>query len=157
MRDDCVALPGVQRRGVVGVRNGGQAVSVYVRRWVALVATLAVLLHGGALVRHNGAMLGALLEHAALTADLTALCHGSGAAADPSKLGALPSIPKPTDAQHGCPICSGQCPFFAFDAPEPAAPVAIAVACQWQAPPPAFRVPAAHSVCPPARAPPSRV
>ena len=48
---------------------------------------------GGALVRHNGVMLGALLEHAALTADLTALCR-SGAATDASQLGELPSIPK---------------------------------------------------------------
>jgi hypothetical protein len=117
---------------------------------------LAVLLHGGAIVRHNGVMLGALLDHAALTADLAALCQ-SGAATDASTVGDLPSIPKPTDAQHGCPVCSGQCPLFAFAAPEPAAPVAIAVACQWQAPAPAVLVPASHSVCPPARAPPSRV
>jgi hypothetical protein len=120
-----------------------------------LLATLAVLLHGGALVRHNGIMLGALLEHAALTADLTALCQ-SGAAKDAS-LGELPSIPKPTDAQHGCPICSGQCPVFALDAPASPAPVAIAIACHWQAPPLASLAPATHPVCPPARAPPSRV
>jgi hypothetical protein len=120
------------------------------------VATLAVLLHGGALVRHHGVMLGALLEHAALTADLTALCH-SGAAADASKLGELPPIPKPTDAQHGCPVCSGQCPLFALEAPELPAPVTIAVACHWQAVPPASLAPASHAVCPPARAPPSRV
>ena len=71
------------------------------------MAALAVLLHGGALVRHHGIMLGALLEHAALTTDLAAFCH-SGAATDASKLGELPSIPRPTDAQHGCPMCSGQ-------------------------------------------------
>jgi hypothetical protein len=121
-----------------------------------LVAALAVLLHAGALVRHNGIMLGALLEHAALTADLTAFCH-SGAAQDSSKPGDLPSIPKPTDAQYGCPVCSGQCAAFAIHAPEPIAPVALVAACHWQAAPPAFLSPASHSVCPPARAPPSRV
>lgn len=122
-----------------------------------MLAALAVLLHGGALVRHNGVMLGALLEHAALTANLTALCQ-SGTATDASKLGELPSIPKPTDAQHGCPVCSGQCPVFALDAPVAPAPVALAVACRWQAPPLVSLTPAAtHPVCPPARAPPSRV
>lgn len=130
--------------------------SAYLRRWIALVAMLAVLMHGGGLVRHNGVMLGAVLEHAALTSDLAAFCH-SGGATDASKLGDLPSMPKPADAQHGCPICSGQCPLFAFDAPEPAAPLAIAVACYWQAPPLASLAPATHPVCPPARAPPSRV
>ena len=128
----------------------------YLRRWIAFLATLAVLLHGGAIVRHNGIMLGAHLEHATLTADVAALCQ-IGAARDASKLGELPSIPKPTDAQHGCPICSGQCPVFALDAPAPTAPVVIVVACHWQAPPLASLAPATHPVCPPARAPPSRV
>ena len=120
------------------------------------MATLAVLLHGGAIVRHNGIMLGAHLEHAALTADLATPCQ-IGAATDASKLGDLPSIPKPTDAQHGCPVCSGQCPVFALDAPAPTAPVVIVVACHWQAPPLTSHAPATHSVCPPARAPPSRI
>jgi hypothetical protein len=120
------------------------------------LATLAVLVHGGALVRHNGVMLGAHLEHAALTADIGALCQ-SGAATDASQLGELPSIPKPTDAQHGCPVCSGQCPVFALEAPVAPAPVVLAVACQWQASPRSSLAPATHPVCPPARAPPSRV
>ncbi len=119
------------------------------------MASLAVLLHGGALVRHNGIMLGALLEHAALTGDLAAICHGDSAA-DANRVGDLPSIPKPTDAQQGCPICSGQCPLFALDAPEPAASFAIGLARHWQAPPPAPVARATHSVCPPARAPPAR-
>lgn len=119
------------------------------------MASLAVLLHGGALVRHNGAMLGALLEHAALTADLAAICRGDGAT-DASRVGDLPPIPKPSDAQQGCPICSGQCPLFALEAPEPVSPFAIGRVCPWQVPPSAFITPAIHSVCPPARAPPGR-
>ena len=124
------------------------------RRWISVLALLGVLLHAGAIVRHNAAMTGANLQYQALVTGLSQLCHSvtSGkvlAAAE------LPFVPKPTDAQNGCPICSGLSPAVALAAPElevafVPAPVAIAFH------PDAQRTSAsAHAVCPPARGPPA--
>lgn len=92
------------------------------RRWISIVALLGVLLHVGALVRHSSVMLDALLRHGALIADLRQLCHGGSA--HTADVGTLPSVPRPSDAQNGCPICSGLASAFAIASPDPAPLVA---------------------------------
>ena len=87
------------------------------RRLIGILALLGVLMHAGALVRHNGLMLSALLQYQAIVADLTAVCHGSGAAADSE----LPYLPRPTGAEFGCPICSGLVAAFVLPSAEPVA------------------------------------
>ena len=87
------------------------------RGLIGIIALLGVLLHAGALVRHNGMMLSALLQYQALVADLTAICHGTGTPADTE----LPYLPRPTDAEFGCPVCSGLVAAFVLPAAEPVA------------------------------------
>jgi Protein of unknown function (DUF2946) len=124
------------------------------RKWISVVALVGVLLHAGAVVRHNAGMLGALFQHQALLADLAQICHGVGSG-DAQSTADLPFIPMPSDAQKGCPICSGLVSPFGLTPPAPA----------WL-PPPAHQ--AAHqpiavaalpvqprTAHPPARGPPS--
>ncbi|KAB2919799.1 MAG: hypothetical protein F9K29_04210 [Hyphomicrobiaceae bacterium] len=97
------------------------------RRWISVLAVLGVLLHAGALVHHSAAMLGAALQHSALLSDLALSCHGRGGEA--FEVVDLPWIPKPSDAQNGCPICSGLVSAVALASPwaaEIAAPLATA-------------------------------
>jgi hypothetical protein len=122
------------------------------RKWISVLAVLGVLLHAGALVRHNAAMAGAALEYRALLAGLTQICHGSGAGTlDASE---LPYVPPPNDAQNGCPICSGLGPAIALGAPPQALALVLAPASSsvfFEV----HRAPAAtHLPHPPARGPP---
>ena len=48
------------------------------RSWVSILAVLGVLLHAGAIVRHNAAMAAASLQYQALVAGLSQICHGAG-------------------------------------------------------------------------------
>ena len=92
------------------------------RRWVNLLAIVAVLLHAGALIRHHAVMVDAQASHRALVADLATICHsaiGVGSAAAEE----LPFIPQPSDAQNGCPVCAGLTTAYVI-----AAYVALAVA-----------------------------
>lgn len=124
------------------------------RKWISVLALLGVLLHAGAIVRHNAAMTGANFQYQALLTGLAQLCH-SATSGKVLAAAELPFVPKPTDAQNGCPICSGLSPAVALAAPElevafVPAPVAIAFH------PDAQRIPASgHAVCPPARGPPA--
>lgn len=124
------------------------------RKWISVLALLGVFLHAGAIVRHNAAMTGATLQYQALLTGLSQLCHsatsGKVLAADE-----LPFVPKPTDAQNGCPICSGLSPAVALAAPK--LEVAFVVASVVFAfHPAAHCVPdSGHAVCPPARGPPA--
>jgi|SRR6185436_3889146 len=124
------------------------------RRWISIFAMLGVLLHAGALVRHHGVMLGALLQYDALVSDLAAFCHGGADSASHSP-GDLPSIPKPSDAKNGCPICSGHSPAFAVVAPallELRVPTPAAACWHCLA---SSATTHNHAVCPPARGPPA--
>jgi hypothetical protein len=124
------------------------------RKWISVLALLGVLLHAGAIARHNAAMTGATFQYQALLTGLSQICHGS-AAGDVLAAAELPFVPRPSDAQNGCPICSGLSPAFALAAAEldvafVSAPVAIAFH------PGAQHIPAsAYAVCPPARGPPA--
>jgi hypothetical protein len=120
--------------------------------WVSALAILGVLLHAGALVRHNARMLDAALDYTTLASGLAQFCHG-GASASPVP-SELPFLPKPSDAQNACPICSGLGFAFALAGPEPdllrsalqmAAPFLDVAVC--------FPV-ARRVLCPPARGPP---
>lgn len=124
------------------------------RRWISILALMGVLLHAGAIVRHSAAMTGATFQYQALLSGLTQICHGSGTGGviDASD---LPYLPRPSDAQNGCPICSGLNSAVALAVPQ-AEPVAV--------PLPAtivFQVAthcapdSGHAVCPPARGPPA--
>lgn len=85
------------------------------RRAVSYLVVLGVLLHAAALVRHNAVMLDAHLLRGSLIADLHVLCNPrSTASVDPASLA---DVPVPTDAQNGCPICSGLA--FALALPTP--------------------------------------
>lgn len=75
------------------------------RRWISFVVMLGVLFHAYALVRHNTTMINAHIERASLVADLHVLCNPSGSNTIDSAT--LPDIPRPTDAQHECPVCAG--------------------------------------------------
>lgn len=124
------------------------------RRWIAIVALLGVLLHAGALVRHHATMLGATLDHQALLADLGQICHSAGTTSSVPAAD-LPAIPQPTDAQNGCPVCSGLGSAVALVAPELAA-IALPAPV-----PPAFHADPIdisefpHAIHPPVRGPPA--
>ena len=47
------------------------------RPLIHILAVLGVLVHAGALVRHNTAMVGATLEYNALLSDVGSICHGN--------------------------------------------------------------------------------
>ena len=124
------------------------------RRWISILAVLGVLVHAGALVRHNGVMAGATFQYQALLTGLAQLCH-SGTTGATLAGDDLPYVPKPTDAQNGCPVCSGLSPAVALIAPElPSVlvPASVAVAFHDDA---QFVACWGHAVCPPARGPPS--
>jgi hypothetical protein len=124
------------------------------RGWINAFAMLGVLLHAGAVVRHHGVMLGALLEYHALVSNLAEFCHG-GADNTSRSPADLPSIPKPSDVKNGCPVCSGQAPAFAIVAPAPfEIPVPAPAATYWHNLASAFAT-HHHPVCPPARGPPA--
>jgi hypothetical protein len=73
------------------------------RRVVSVLAVLGVLLHAGAVARHQTLMVQAWLQHSQLAADLLSICNSSGQ----TKATDLPTVPRPTDAQNGCPVCAG--------------------------------------------------
>ena len=86
------------------------------RRVVSHRVVLGVLLHAAALVRHNAVMLDAHLLRGSLIADLMVICHPSGTSSvDPAS---LPDVPVPTDAQNGCPVCSGLALAVALPTPD---------------------------------------
>lgn len=122
------------------------------RRIASFVVLLGVLLHAHAIVRHNGVMLDAHLQRAALITDLLVICHPSGTGSIDTA--SLPDIPRPTDAQNNCPLCSGLGPIIALPPPDL---VPYYVAFDPERPSPA---PAAHATellrtfIPPARGPP---
>ena len=124
------------------------------RKWISVLALLGVLLHAGAIARHNAVMTGANLQFQALLTGLAQLCHSSTsgkvlAAAE------LPYIPKPTDAQNGCPICSGLSPAVALAASElevAFVPVPVMIGFHPDA---RCTLDSGHPVCPPARGPPA--
>ena len=126
------------------------------RRVFSVIALLSVLLHAGAVARHNVAMLGALLQYDELVAGFAQICHGG--VESPSGLPDtdLPFIPKPTDSKSTCPVCSGLVSAFALVGPEP---IRLAFA---PLPTPVYsgtaHVPARirYAVAPPARGPPAR-
>lgn len=96
-------------------------------RWIiSLLAVLGVLAHAGALVRHNAVMVDAHLQHQALVADLQVICHSGGPGS--SEPATIPDIPRPSNADNGCPLCSGLASAFALaalDAPCLASPYAV--------------------------------
>ena len=86
------------------------------RRAVSNLVVLGVLLHAAALVRHNVVMLDAHLLRGSLMVDLMLICHPSGT--NNVEPGNLPDVPVPTDAQNGCPVCSGLAFALALPAPD---------------------------------------
>ena len=122
------------------------------RQWISILAVFGVLLHAGAIVRHNAAMADASFQHQALVDSLTQICHGAGpGSVNPAD---LPYVPPPNDTQNGCPICSGLGSPVALCSPPAVAALVLAPATETFSPH-AHRVPtAAHAVCPPARGPP---
>ena len=122
------------------------------RRMISFVVLLGVLLHAHAIVRHNGVMLDAHLQRATLIADLLVICHPSGAGAIDAA--SLPDIPRPSDAQNNCPICSGLGTAWALPAPNPV-PTTIAFHPLEHFPLPVFRgSELLRAFIPPARGPP---
>lgn len=119
------------------------------RRAISGLVMLGVLLHAAALVRHNAVMLDAHLLRGSLIADLMVICHPSGTnSIDPAH---LPDVPVPTDAQNGCPVCSGLAFVAALPTPD-LTPHFVAFD------PPRLRpvIVAAHRALPRAVLPPSR-
>ena len=123
------------------------------RRLISFVVLLGLLMHAHASVRHNGVMLDAHLQRASLIADLVLICHGGGTGTvDPAS---LPDVPRPTDAQNDCPICSGLAHALAL--PPPAfVPTYLVFQAKQPLPLPVIRgVELARAFIPPARGPPS--
>lgn len=123
------------------------------RKWISVLAVLGVLLHAGALVRHNTAMAGAALQYHALVAGLAQLCHG-GAAGGTLAAEDLPYVPRPSDAENGCPICSGLAQTVALIGREPAVAAAQLPAAASYPGQTGRLAGAGYAVCPPARGPP---
>lgn len=86
------------------------------RRMISFVVVLGVLLHALAIVRHNGVMIDAHVQRASLIKDLLLICHPSGIGTVDAA--SLPDVPRPTDAQNDCPICSGLGLAVALPAPD---------------------------------------
>jgi hypothetical protein len=123
------------------------------RTWIHVLALIGVLLHAGAVARHNGIMLGYALQSDALAADLGVICHG-GANTPGSE---LPAAPAPSSPQTSCPICMGLAPVAALlaAAESLAAPATGEIALQTPAPSPGL-LQTPFAACPPARGPPTR-
>jgi hypothetical protein len=121
------------------------------RWWIHVLAAFGVLLHAGALARHNGVMLGYALQSDALAADLTAICHGGTTANAPGSN--LPGAPAP--ASPSCPICMGLAPVAALPAAaDLASPPVTEVALRLPVTPAGLaQIP--YAACPPARGPPA--
>jgi hypothetical protein len=92
------------------------------RRWIGLLAVLGVLLHAGAVLRHHAVMVDAELQHQGLLADLHQICKAGGTGSVDTA--SLPDVPRPSNSQNGCPICSGLATAFALPTPE-AAPLPV--------------------------------
>jgi hypothetical protein len=123
------------------------------RRLISFVVLLGMLLHAHALVRHNGVMLDAHLQRATLIADLLVICHPSGTGTIDAAN--LPDIPRPTDAQYNCPICSHLGTVVALPAHSPV-PTSMAFHSVARSPLPAARgTELLRTFIPPARGPPS--
>jgi hypothetical protein len=88
------------------------------RRWISLLAVFGVLLHVGAVVRHNAVMANAYLQHQSLVADLQVICHSAGVGV--LETADLPDVPRPTDTKLGCPLCASIASAFALPVPESA-------------------------------------
>jgi hypothetical protein len=123
------------------------------RSAISILAAIGTLLHAGALVRHHALMLGILLQHHALVADLGVICHGSAGTVAALERD-IPSIPRPTDAENGCPLCLGMAPAFTL-------PVAYAVCTavasdhqSWRADAPDGAPSPLRTLPPPSRGPP---
>jgi hypothetical protein len=86
------------------------------RRLISFVVLLGVLMHAHAVARHNGVMLDAHLQRTSLIADLLVICHPSGTGTVDAA--SLPDVPRPTDAQNNCPLCSGLGLAFALPPPD---------------------------------------
>ena len=122
------------------------------RRLISLVVLLGVLVHAHALVRHNSVMLNAHLQRATLIADLLVICHPSGTGTIDTA--SLPDVPRPTDVENNCPLCSGLGPAIALPPPD-LAPYYVAFHPARPVPPTAVRVPEyLRTFFPPARGPP---
>ena len=124
------------------------------RRWISILAVIGVVLHAAAIVRHNAAMAAASLQYQELVAALSQICHGSGVGSGTLDASEVPYVPRPTDAQNGCPICSGLASAFPLDAP-PAA-TALVLSPEELVYPARSNRPqgVSYAVCPPARGPP---
>jgi hypothetical protein len=122
---------------------------MHLRRWISVVAAVGMLAHTVALVRHDAAMLTALLQLPMLTADLARICHG-GEAMAPS----VGDAQSPYDAQANCPICSGLGPLV-FVLPVVRVPLRGDLAAQRATPFPSQAVSTARlALRPPVRGPP---
>lgn len=122
------------------------------RRLISFAILLGVLMHAHAIARHNGVMLDAHLQRATLIADLVLICHPSGTGTvDPAN---LPDVPRPTDAQNDCPICSGLTHTVALPPPV-FVPTYVVFQTTHPLPLPAIRgIELARAFIPPARGPP---
>ncbi len=122
------------------------------RRLISFVVLLGVLLHAHAIVRHNGVMLDAHLQRATLIADLLVICHPSGTGNIDAA--SLPDVPRPTDVENNCPLCSALGPAIALPPPD-LAPYYVAFLPAQPDLPPAVRAPEyLRTFIPPARGPP---
>jgi len=122
------------------------------RRLISFVVLLGVLLHAQAVVRHNSIMLDAHLQRAVLITDLLAICHPSGTGT--VDVANLPDVPRPTDAQNNCPLCSALGSALVLPAPSPV-PTRMAFHPAERSPLPARRgIELLRTFIPPARGPP---
>ena len=124
------------------------------RRGIALVATLAMLMHAGLLMRHNVVMLEVAHEHHSLIADLASLCR-AGPSASRATPADLPAVPRPADTA-ACPVCAGLVAALAILDTQPAAArISYEPAIVWFGADRGSPAPA-RNIHPPARAPPAR-
>ena len=125
------------------------------RKWISVLALLGVLLHAGAIARHNAAMTGATFQYQALLTGLAQLCHGSDDGRTPRRgrtslrteaNGCAERLPDLLGAEPRRLRCSAP----ELDVVFACAPVAIAFHPDARCAPDS-----GHAVCPPARGPPA--
>lgn len=84
------------------------------RKWICVVATLGMLLHAGAFVRHALAMATPTsASELALIADLGVICH-SDQGGDATASADLPPPASKPDQSSKCPMCLGLAAAFAL-------------------------------------------
>jgi hypothetical protein len=94
------------------------------------------------------------LQYGTLLADLAQICHGGATGTTPAE---LPYVPQPSDAEYGCPLCSGFATAVALLEPALGVELRVAASTAVAHPDGEAEPDPGHALHPPARGPPAFV